>query len=335
MQRTTALDVMHQDWRDMIGVGRKEHGTARYPGRQESMNQWLRLLEGRIPSRILVHQSGATPAPDQHTRNQRSADQHRNISALKEFEKVRAQKRNVETQEKRKKRTGSPRTPAPRVPRNDVIEDGRDRHRPGDGDSIGGCQFDRLTKCQHEQNAPNGQKPVDLGNVDLAFGVKGGVLDGDAWKVAQQHRLPGKGERARDERLRSDHGCRTRQQNQQISRKTWRHHSEKWILDRLRVGEQKCALSKIAQQEGGQNKTCPCQANRSNSEVPHIRIQGFSASHHQYDGAEYEGTVQSMTMEECHPMERRQRSEDFRMAADVKYSQAGECRKPDQHDWTE
>src|ERR1700723_4359325 len=116
MQCTTALDVMHQDWRDVIGVGRKEHGAARYPGSQEPMDQGPGILEGRIPSRILVHQSGATPAPDQHTRNQRSPDQHRDISALEKFEKVRAQKRNVKTQEKREKRAGSPRTPAPRVP---------------------------------------------------------------------------------------------------------------------------------------------------------------------------------------------------------------------------
>src|ERR1700722_4715035 len=117
MQCTTALDVMHQDWRDVIGVGRKEHGAARDPGSQEPMDQGPGILEGRVPSRILVHQSGAAPAPDQHTRNQRSPDQHRNISALKEFEKVCAQKRNVETQEKRGKRTGWPRTPTPWVRR--------------------------------------------------------------------------------------------------------------------------------------------------------------------------------------------------------------------------
>ena len=40
-------------------------------------------------------------------------------------------------------------------------------------------------------------------------------------------------------------------------------------------------------------------------------------------------------MKECEPMERRERSEDFRMAADVKYSEAGQGRKPNHHDWTE
>src|ERR1700722_1701319 len=98
MQCTAALDMMHQDWRDVIGGGGKEHGAAGYPGSQESMDQGCGVFEGRVTSRVLVHQSGAAPAPDQHTRDQRSTDQHRNISALKEFEKVRAQKRNVETQ---------------------------------------------------------------------------------------------------------------------------------------------------------------------------------------------------------------------------------------------
>jgi hypothetical protein len=55
----------------------------------------------------------------------------------------------------------------------------------------------------------------------------------------------------------------------------------------------------------------------------HVRIQGLSAGHHQYDGAEDKATAESMTVKECQSMVRRAH-EDFRMAADVKCSEAGQ-----------
>ena len=42
-----------------------------------------------------------------------------------------------------------------------------------------------------------------------------------------------------------------------------------------------------------------------------------------------------MTEKECKPIMWRERSEDFRMATDVKCSEAGQSGKPNRHPWTE
>ena len=75
-----------------------------------------------------------------------------------------------------------------------------------------------LRKPDHQGDAAEPERPVHLGDVDLADLGAGGVDDGHPRDVAQLDGLPGEGEGPGDERLRGHDGRRRRDADHRIQR---------------------------------------------------------------------------------------------------------------------
>ncbi len=210
MQRAAALDQVHQDRRHMLGGRGQEHGAAGNPRAKPAIQERPRRFHRGEPGEIAFHERRPAPTPDQHAGDQACTDQHRHIAAVKKLEHVGDEKRNVEEEKEAKNRACLEPAPAPGVPRDDVVEDRGDRHCAGHRNAVRRRQLDRLSECQYEHDAPNRQHVIDFRDIDLALGVVGGVLDGYAGQIAQEHRLAGKRECTRYQGLRGDDGSGTR-----------------------------------------------------------------------------------------------------------------------------
>ncbi len=59
----------------------------------------------------------------------------------------------------------------------------------------------------------------------------------------------------------------------------------KRIFQRLRIGQQQCALSEIVEKKCRQDDAKPCQSDRHAAKVSHVGVHSFTAGHGQECGA--------------------------------------------------
>jgi hypothetical protein len=124
------------------------------------------------------------------------------------------------------------------------------------------------------------------------------VADLHPREVPELDRLPDQRECAGDQRLRSDHRGRTREQHERNRPRTARHHSE-GVLGRGRVAQQQRPLAEVGEHERGQHQSGPRDADRAGTEVAHVRAERLDARHREHDRPEYEPAAPAVLGEEA------------------------------------
>ena len=95
-------------------------------------------------------------------------DEQREPAAVRNLQHVRAEKCEVDRDEKRGHGKSGHRGPMPPAASHDIKQNGRDQHRGGDRDAVGGGEMARGSKAEHEPDAGKHQNPIHHRHVDLA-----------------------------------------------------------------------------------------------------------------------------------------------------------------------
>ena len=88
-------------------------------------------------------------------------------AAVSNFQHVRAEKCEIDYDEKRGHRESGHRGPMPSASSHDIKQKGRDQHRGGDRDAIGGGEAARGAKSENEPDGGKHQNPIHGRHVDL------------------------------------------------------------------------------------------------------------------------------------------------------------------------
>ena len=158
--------------------------------------------------------------------------------------------------------------------------------------------------------------------------------DAHARQIAQVHRLPGHGEGAGYDRLRSDDRGRGGKQDQRDAGPA-RPQVEERIDDAVGVRQQQRSLSEVVEHQGRQHQQVPGQPDRQPAEMAHVGIQRLRPGHGQNDRAQGQEGGHAVLDHEGGGIMGTERPQDFRVLDDVQDAEHGQGAEPQQHDRTE
>lgn len=216
----------------------------------------------------------------------------------------------------------------------EVVDDRRDRHGPGDGETVRRREFLRLAEDPHQRQAGREQRPVHPPNVDLAGLVGVGVLDWGARQVPELDVLLRERERARDERLGRDDGGRRADGHLEVDvDRLLGDHPEERVGAELGVLDEERPLPHVVEDETREDAV-PGELDRFQSEVTHVGKERLTARHRQDHQAQNEEAVNAVVREEHDGVPRIQHLVDDRgVVVDVEDPCDGQVEEPDNHDW--
>ena len=151
--------------------------------------------------------------------------------------------------------------PLPAAHRERQHQHGGDQHGAGDGDAVGRGDVGTGLEGQHDAQHARELQPVHGRHVDLAELAGRGVQDAGARADAQQGRLLGHREGARDRRLRGDHRRHGGDHDQGIERPV-RRQAEERVGGGGGIGQQQRALAVVVGEQGGEHHDQPGGADR-------------------------------------------------------------------------
>ena len=198
------------------------------------------------------------------------------------------------------------------------------------GNPVRGGETSRRAEADDDRERADHQRPIDLGHIDLAHLVGGGVIDAQARAVAKLHCLPGQGEGAGDQGLRGDDRCRGREHDQRQRRPAWRQHEER-LGGGAAVREQERPLAEVVDEQRGEHEREPRESDRALAEVAHVGIQRLAAGHHEKDRTKHGEAVPAVVGEEPDSVARIDRREHGGVRGDPPQPENGEDDEPHHH----
>lgn len=281
-----------------------------------------------------LHQLLAPLTPNQHGLENVERDQDGHETTLQELQHIgrhecSVDQSEVSTQGQRE------RLPPPHHRSSHVVEtDGGDEHRSSHSNAVSSCECSTGPENQDQSDASVHQHRVDLRHVDLPAMLRGGMLDGQPGQKPQRDSLLAKRVRPRDERLRGDHRSGSRQKHQpQLKDLDMRDHREEDIpLFDVLTGKQHRPLAEVVEQQCHLGKA-PSPANRTSTEVAHIRVERFPSRNAEGDRPEsQQGGVETMLFQERVGPVRVDRLEHLRSSRDLVEAESSDDQEPDDHD---
>ncbi len=216
VEDAVVLPVVQEDDRHAVRVRRHEHRRPAHPVRLVRVDVGEEGVDRQEPAREGAPQERAPRLPRGHHEKEREGDGDRKPPAAHELHRVGREEGDVEAQKEHDERERPPERPLPRAPEDHVVDDRRDPHRAGDGDPVRRGERARLLERDDEADARDGERRVDLGDIDLPLGLSRRVQDRDARAEAELHRLARQRVGARDERLRRDDRRHRREHHHRI-----------------------------------------------------------------------------------------------------------------------
>ena len=222
VQRLVVLQVMHEDRRHVVFVsGRHEDAGARHA------DGWPRgdLCQKHVDraaraSERTAHELSAR-VPRGHDCVDHGSNQQREPAAVRDLDHVRAEEQQVH-HEKGAADEGCARdAPSPQPAGDGVRQHRRDHHRRRHGHAVRCGEIRGRLEAEHETHRRDHEHRIDFRDVDLAVLLRRGVLNVEARRVSELHRLLRQRERAGDDRLRRDHGGHRRKRDERIQAATW------------------------------------------------------------------------------------------------------------------
>lgn len=201
------------------------------------------------------------------------ADQQRYPGTVQDFGGVRRQEQQFDAEERDRTGQHHPQRFAPLTAGDVEEQDRRDRDGAGDRHPVRERERGRTAEREYEREHRDHQYPVDPRHVDLADGLRRGVVDSQSRQVPELHGLVRHRERAGDHRLRGDHGRRRGQQHHRQSTPTGDQQEERAGNRVVRVTQHERTLAQVAENARREDEEQPTLADRRPTEVSHVRIQ--------------------------------------------------------------
>ncbi|MPM32406.1 hypothetical protein SDC9_78968 [bioreactor metagenome] len=332
VQHLVVLEVVQQRVGRHLGVGRQEHRRAGH-ARDRRLLQQHHLQEVAQVNAVgmqLVVDKIAPALPGRHHGEHRDADGEREPATLQQLEHVGRKEREVNAEEEQRGCERHPQRVLPAIAQHEEGEHGGDRHVQRHRNAVGGRQIAAGAEHHHRQRDRHAQAPVDERNVDLPHVAHAGVLDLDAWQVAQLDHLLGDAEGAGDQRLRCDHRGHGGQHHQRNHAPAGGQHVER-VLDGVRVLQHQRALAEVAQRERGHGNAEPGEANRLAAKVAHVGIERLGTRHAQHHRAQDDEAHHRVVEDEAQRIVRAQAHQNAGVLVDVPQPQQPDADEPHQH----
>src|SRR5687768_2872851 len=110
---------------------------------------------------------------------------------MQEFHGISPEEGKLDNEKYARECGGLPYFPVPAFLRYEEEEQRADGHRPHDREAVGGSEIGRRTEPEHQRDATDHQRGVDLWDENLAFRARGSVNDLETRKVAELDGLAG------------------------------------------------------------------------------------------------------------------------------------------------